>query len=209
VNSFWLIIAVALIGITVITWPLSRIKKLIFWPLLSVLALVLYALWGGFLPVQNALKKEQAKDIIASMGGIDNIVEKLEATVKANPDDAKAWYLLGRVYAGQPVWEKAKHAFKHARELDKHNHKYTLHYAESVWHTNQEQFDEETRALLKGLLQDETTKQDALAMLAMDAYNQKQYQQAIDYWEQLLMLIPSQSEEAAKLRQAITKAEQN
>ena len=48
---------------------------------------------------------------------------------------------------------------------------------------------------------------DALAMLAMDAYQEKHYQIAINYWQQLLIITPPNSDAAKALRKAIAKAQ--
>jgi cytochrome c-type biogenesis protein CcmH/NrfG len=43
-------------------------------------------------------------------------------------------------------------------------------------------------------------------MLAMDAYQQHEYQKAIDYWSSLLILLPQNSSESKAIRKAISKA---
>lgn len=45
-------------------------------------------------------------------------------------------------------------------------------------------------------------------MLAMDAFESRNYQLAIDHWQHLLKLAPEHSEEAQLLRKAIAKAQQ-
>ncbi len=45
-------------------------------------------------------------------------------------------------------------------------------------------------------------------MLAMDAYMRHSYQQAINYWQHLLTIIPPQSDDAMAIRKAIAKAQQ-
>ena len=56
------------------------------------------------------------------------------------------------------------------------------------------------------MLQRNPNQPDAIAMLATDAFEQDDFQQAIDYWQHLLDLIPPQSDEAKAIRRAINKA---
>jgi cytochrome c-type biogenesis protein CcmH/NrfG len=45
-------------------------------------------------------------------------------------------------------------------------------------------------------------------MLAMDAFQQKDYERAIALWERLLPLMPEQSRDSNAIRQAIAAAQQ-
>ena len=116
--------------------------------------------------------------------------------------------MLGRLYASQGTWEKAKAAFAMASELEPDSEKYRINYAQSLWQLNHQAFNDAIRAVFFSVLKSNPEQPDALAMLAMDAFLSKAYSQAIAYWERLLVLVPKDSEDALAIRKAIAKAQQ-
>ena len=209
------LVSFALLGILalgVALYPLRQSQKLLF-ALVPVFGLVLtlgYVVWGGF-PAWHAFKQEEkkqreAEQVVRSFGSVDVLIERMKARVATTPKDAKAWFLLGRVYGSEGHWTQAYDALTMAHTLAPKTEEFTLHYAQSVWETHHQAFDEETRGLLITVLTEHPNQPDALAMLAFDAYNRHLYQDAVMYWERLLRLTPSVSEDADKLRQAIAQA---
>lgn len=202
--------AVGLSGIGLLLYPLKQKKIFVFILVLAVL--LSYVVWGGWFEWQafkrESKKQRDAKAFIASLGSTEAVIEQLKAQVAATPKDAKAWFLLGRVYAASGQWQAAHDAYVLAHSLDANNDTYTLHYAQSVWELNHQAFDEKTRRLLEGILSKNPNQPDALAMLAYDAYSMQHYQVAIQYWERLLQLPDVSDETSSKLRQAIVKARQ-
>lgn len=179
-------------------------------PLIWGSSYALYSVFGGWLEWHNyetaRIKEKEARALLASMGSMDKVIERLKARVNETPKDAKAWFLLGRVYSTEGHAADAKAAFIMARRLDPNNESYILHYAQSVWETNGSAFDADTKSLLEDVLQKNERQPDALAMLALNAYNQTAYGTAADYWERLLLLVPKGSEDADKLSQLVAKA---
>ncbi len=75
-----------------------------------------------------------------------------------------------------------------------------------MWQINHQHFNAEIRHKLQALLRQDPKQPDALAWLAVDAYQQKHYSQAISYWQALLRLTPRDSEAAKALKIAILRA---
>ena len=103
------------------------------------------------------------------------IFNRLETHVHQHPKRTQGWYLLGRLYASQHQWKNAQIAFEHAHVLDPHDKRITVNWAQSLF------------------------------ILATDAYQKGQYQDAINNWQHLLTLIPPESEEAKNIRRMIRK----
>jgi cytochrome c-type biogenesis protein CcmH len=196
----------------IVCYPLRQSPRMM-WMMTPVCGLVLvlgYAAWGGF-PAWHAFQQEEkkqreAEQVVRSFGSVDALIERMKERVATTPKDAKAWFLLGRVYGSEGHWVEAHEALTMAHTLAPHTEEFTLHYAQSVWETHHQAFDDEIHALLTAVLTEHPNQPDALAMLAFDAYNKHLYQDAVMYWEHLLRLTPSASEDADKLRQAIAKA---
>jgi cytochrome c-type biogenesis protein CcmH len=210
--SFGFIGILGIAGMAVAVYPLRKRKKLVFLlvPTVTVVLVISYVMWGGGLEWQAfqivEKKQREAKRVIEALGSVEAVVARLKKRLSEDPKDAKAWFLLGRVYASSGNWRDAKGAYVIAHGLLPKNHEYTLHYAESIWELNDQTFDDKTRALLISILQENPRQPDALAMLAYDAYTNEHHKEAAVYWERLLEQVDPSTEEAAKIQQAIVKA---
>ncbi|MDF1828263.1 MAG: hypothetical protein P1U39_08305 [Legionellaceae bacterium] len=206
------LIALGLLGMVVALRPFWQAKRfvLILAPVLCVGVVLGYGVWGGFFEWRAfylaEAKQKQAEAVVQSLGSTQAIIERFQGYLKQSPNDAKAWFLLGRVYVAEADWLHANQAFTTAHHLAPEVDEYTLHYVQSVWELSDQSFDENARALLLNILKQNPEQPDALAMLALDAYKRNNNQLAVIYWERLLKLAPQGSEEANKLRQAIAQA---
>lgn len=210
VTCFFLLISLAL---PAAFYPLRKSKKVAYllMPLMIFAAALAYWHWGAmgewqrFLNRQENQKKIQA--VFQTIKSPTQIIERLKARLQEQPNSARGWYLLGRLYASQEQWTQARDAFIKAHQLNADDEATTINYAQSLWQLNHQQFNEPVRKIFKEVLQKNPNQPDALAMLAMDAYMAHNYQLAIDYWQQLLKLAPQQSQEAQMIRKAIAKAQ--
>lgn len=169
-----------------------------------------YLQWGGWQGLrtydQHQAKLAHANTLIKSMGGRQALIEEMQARLKKNPESSQGWYLLGRLYMTQGSFKQAREAFAQAHALSPDDVTVTVNYAESVWSSNGQAFDEPTRGMLEAVLTQNPNQTDTLAMLVMDAYQQHQYQKAIDYGSRLLLFLPQQSDEAGAIRKVLVKA---
>lgn len=217
-NEFWLILFVfsllTLIVVSMLVYSLrdtGRGLKLVVIPIVLSIISLGYWQWGAWTGwhdyVVEEKKQAQIKEVLKSIKSPMELVDRLKERLKANPDSAQGWFLLGRLYASQSQWKEAHEALRQAHKLEPENESMTLNYAQSLWQLNGQHFNEESRALFKAIIIKNPQQPDALAMLAMDAFDNHLYQQAIEHWEALLKLAPPQSEEAQMIRQAIAKAQ--
>lgn len=196
-----------------ILYPLhnKRPVNLVFAPFVLIFVSVAYWYWGswsswsGYLDQET--RKQQLNVILRSLKDPEEVIKKLSERLKENPNSARGWYLLGRIYAGQRHWLHARDAFARSYQLNSKDEATVVHYVHSLWEINQQRFNAQTRRLLKTLLRNNPHQPDALSMLAMDAFTQHDYSLAISYWQKLLRLIPSRSQEAKAIRKALSKAQ--
>lgn len=216
-SEWWLpglfIVITCLAGLGFV-YPLKqRIKwTLILMPLILLFTTTAYLLWGGFPQWQKYLHQQQAQlrvqKILASIKSPQELIVKLQARLREQPQSAKGWYLLGRLYSSQQEDKPASLAFAKAYALKPANELYAVHYAHSLWQVNQQQFNPQIVRLFEVLLKNNPNQPDALAMLAMDAFLNHVYEKAIAYWQRLLQQTPASSEEALVIQKAIVKAQQ-
>lgn len=219
VNNLLLIcfLILSIVAVFVLLYPLRKGKNRVTTMLLVLVFLVLpmlgYLYWGAgseWNKYQDKLaKQEQVNVLVKSVNGDPHaIINKLKKRLQQQPNSAEGWYLLGRLYASQDDWQHAYHAYNKAHDLAPTNEKIVINYAQSMWQLNRRQFNPKIRALFQSVLQKNKHQPDALAMLAMDAFVGHAYQQAIDYWQRLLNIVPPESEDASSIRKAIVKAQQ-
>lgn len=193
-------------------YPLRQQRTLLWFaaPILLSLMGGAYFLWGDFTGWQSYTHRQQshqaAQQLLRSVKSPQELIDKLQAKLKKQPQSAQGWYLLGRLYATNHQQDKATHAFATAHALSPDQELYTVHYAHSLWQLNHQSFTPQIMSIFKQLLQKNPQQTDALAMLALNAYDQHAYEEAIGYWQRLLALVPEQSEEALAIRKAIVKA---
>lgn len=214
-NEWWLLacfLIILMLALGVALYPLRKTR--LAWllaPVLLVLISIAYWHWGAWPEwasyLQAREKQQRVQAMLKSMHDPSQLIDKLKATLQKQPNSARGWYLLGRLYVSQNEWQLANDAFAKAHELEPNDEKITVNYAQNLWQINHQTFDKTSRALLTDVLKRNANQPDALAMLAMDAYKRRAYQQAIDYWQRLLKLIPPHSEEAQAIRKAIAKAQ--
>ncbi len=200
-----------LVALVVMLFPL-REKRGILLFLVPVLTISLgsgYWYWGNWSAWQSYRQQEAKRkqvQILSQALKPAEIIAKLKQRLEGEPQSERGWYLLGRLYASQGKWLLAQNSFTKAMRLNPHSEVYVLNYAQAYLQLNQ-QLDEQVRDLISTVLQKNPQQADALTLLAMDAYKHQKYLQAIDYWQNLLKLLPQTSEEAQLVKKAIAKAQ--
>lgn len=210
-----LLAVTGLIAALVIVYPLRK-NRAVCCSLFGLILLVTsfgYANWGSFNAWrdhhQQQQKQEVARQILKTMKSPQELINKLRAKLDNSPASAKGWYLLGKLYVNQNDNQQALKAFAKAYQFKPEEEEFAVHYAHAVWQANNQQFNDTIRTIFKELLKSNPQQPDALAMLAMDAYQAKAYPDAITYWERLLKIAPAGSDEAKAIRKAIAKAQSN
>ncbi len=203
----------AILAGMLITAPfkLSRVKKSVFFLGVLLVSGVFYYFWGGGALwheySQQQYKNKQARALLATIKNPDELITTLKKTLGNTAKSAEGWFLLGRLYSAQGNWSSACEAFALANQFAPNNQKTMSNYAYALWQNNGHKFTTTSRKLYHQLLQLNSEQPDALAMLAMDSYQQHQFNQAQQYWRRLLPLVNNNSEEEHKLRNAILEAE--
>lgn len=179
--------------------------------LLLLLPFLAYLKMGNWTALQNYTDEQSrlatAKALLSKIHSPQQLIDKLKVQLERNPNSARGWFLLGRIYASLQDWSQAEASFKKAYQLDHQDEAILINYAESLWQNNQQKWNENIRGLYQKALRQNPEQPDALTMLAMDAYLNHQYLDAIRYWKQLLKLLPEHSEDARIIQKAISKAE--
>lgn len=214
----WLLIFIfallLLVAVALALYPLQRKFRLFQIGVALILIIgssIGYWHWGAWKTIiaysQQERLKIQAQSVLKSIKNPEELIDKLKQHLKVKPNAARGWFLLGRLYASQGKWAAAVEALDKAHQLKPHNEQFTVNYAHSMWQLNGQRFNSHIRSTYQDVLKDNPNQVDALSMLAIDAFQEKAYEKAIEYWTQLLALVPSDSADAKAIRKAIAKAQ--
>ena len=217
-NEWWLIFGLAILGVSALpfmVYPFYKSKAQVFAviPLFIIAISVAYWRWGAWTDWQKFMKTQasqrQVEAVLKTIKSPAELVQRIKARLALDPKSTRGWYLLGRLYASQGQWVEAREAFSTAHQLSPEDEATTVNYLNSLWQLNQQQLNSQIREQFKILLQKNPKQPDTLAMLAMDAFTNQDYQLAINYWQKLLELATEGSEEGEMIRKAIARAQAN
>lgn len=168
--------------------------------LMPLLAYGLYLHWGAIDDVERARTfAEQPKTI-------EEMTARLEAQVKSEPDSAEAWYFLGRTYMAQERASDAAAAFERAVSLSERAPELLGQWAQALYFAGERQWTEQLQALTDEALRADPAEVTSLGLLGIAAYEEQRFQQAIDYWEQLVAALPAQDPSRAAIQGGIEQA---
>ncbi len=175
------------------------------------IALLLYGHWGDSKQVQQLLISqeniEQEAKLREQLGSPQQVILQLQQHLKQYPQSAEGWYLLGRLYASQQQFNNANIAFAHAYQLAPHNVDVLFNYAQALSLQNNDHITNQAAKLLQEILILQPDNDAARNLLAIYAYQQQNYQSAINLWEKVLSHSSLNSADAQALVKAIAKAQ--
>lgn len=166
--------------------------------LLPVAAFTLYFWLGNptsLVAIATAGNAAQAQAQSAAGGhDIAKMLEKVEAKVRANPDDGPAWVMLARTYAAMDRWSDAARAFERATKLMPKEAAVLSGYAEALAILNDRTLKGKPMELVQKALELDPNDMKALELSAIQAFQEKNFVQAADYFGRLYRLLPADSQ---------------
>lgn len=130
----------------------------------------------------------------------------LRTALQTEPDNLADWTMLGRLGMVLNNADTASQAFEHALQLAPNDLALKQDYAEVLTRSPDPQDNRQASLLLQALLKADPQNLRTLSLLAFNAYEQQQYDQAIDAWQTLLGLLPAGDSRHAMIARSIEKA---
>ena len=159
---------------------------------IAVFSWMSYQYWGSS---QQIVRHTQHLNNMS----VSEIIEKMEKHLAKQPNSAQGWYLLGKLYFHQAHYQLASNALKKAYQLRPDDLETKLYYAQALFF----QKNPQAYQLLVEIVEKDPNETTAINLLALDAYQKKNYQQAIQYWEKLLDFYSTDSEDGKALLKMI------
>jgi cytochrome c-type biogenesis protein CcmH len=139
---------------------------------------------------------------------VDAMVVRLAARLEKTPEDANGWALLGRSYVAMQRYQDAAAAYARAAALIKDDANLLADYADALAMAQGRRIDGKPLQLVEQALKIDPMQWKALAMAGSAAFERKEYQQAIGYWEKLRGRAEPNSEFARNVAANIEEARQ-
>ena len=125
---------------------------------------------------------------------IQKLVGTLVERLRANPQDAEGWAVLGRSLYALGRHAEAADAFSKASAMVPNDAQLLADYADAMAMANGERLDEQSIALIRRALQADPNNQKALWLGGTAEFESGNFAGAVKYWEHLLKLLPPNSE---------------
>ena len=158
-------------------------------PLSSV---ALYLVYGEYRVIENpqlvkAVPQQQAAT--APQMSLDEMVVAIKEKLRANPEDAEGWFMLGRALMGKQQYNEAVTAFQRSNDLIGDEPGILFALADALAMQNNGNLLGEPEALVKRGLELAPRFPNGLWLAGMAAEQREDYKAAHVYWTKLLPLI--------------------
>ena len=137
---------------------------------------------------------------------MEEMITGLQKKTADNPDDPDAWYLLGRLYAATEQFPESVKAYEKLVEVSDRQPTALVVLADSLAMTQGGKLSGRPLSLVMEALEKEPNHTTALWMAGQAAANQKQYTEAIDYWQRAALGLKDNKEMLGELRSMIDEA---
>jgi cytochrome c-type biogenesis protein CcmH len=173
---------------------------------LSVGAVVFYLKVGELKGIEPPQVTAPMSDESRSQQQIDANVNALAERLKANPSDGEGWVMLARSYTSVEKFGEASGAYAKATELMPNNADLWAEYAFTSAMASGRQLEGRPMEFVDRALKIDPENLKALQLAGNAAFQKKEYQKAIDYWERVLKKVPPGSEIAQSIQLRIDEA---
>lgn len=173
----------------------------------------------GFMSQEQLASATQMQHANAGMGGAGagaggveghaefaSVVDNLIVRLNSNPEDIEGWIMLARTYAIMNRFEDASNTYAKINELVPDNPQILSDYADMLAMTNQGGLAGKPTELIQQALSIDPDYPKALALAGTVAFEKKDFNDAAEYWERLLAVIPADSQLAGSVRESIADA---
>ena len=182
---------------------------------LALVAVIFYLRVGNPNSITNAATSSTATTPAApatapggerSQAQIEANVAELAKRLQSNPSDVQGWTMLARSYGALEKYGEAAGAYARLTELTPNDADLWAEYAFAVAMASGRKLEGKPMELVDHALKIDPNNARALGLAANAAYEAKNYQKAIDYWQRLMKQVPAGSEIAKTIQERIDEA---
>ena len=168
--------------------------------LVPVLGLGLYLHFGA------SDKVELTREFSQAPKSMEEMTQRLERAVAAQPESAEALYFLGRTYMTEERPADAAKIFERTVNLAGRQPELLGQWAQALYFADGKKWSDQIQALTDEALKADPKEVTSLGLLGIAAFEGQRYQDAIDYWNRLLEQLPPEDKSRIALQGGITRA---
>ncbi|MFC3609569.1 c-type cytochrome biogenesis protein CcmI [Stutzerimonas tarimensis] len=179
---------------------LGRGLPLIAALLVPVAGIAMYWHWGALDRVQLA------REFSTQPQTMQEMLARLERAVEVQPDNAEAWYFLGRTYMSQERPEEAAQAFEQTVRLAGRQPDLLGQWAQALYFGGGRQWTEQLQEITREALHGDRNETTTLGLMGIAAFEERRFADAMEYWGRLVALLPEQDPSRAAIQGGIERA---
>ncbi|MBN8489564.1 MAG: tetratricopeptide repeat protein, partial [Burkholderiales bacterium] len=160
---------------------------------------------GAAAPVAEAASAGQAPHAMGTQQ-IEGMLASLNERLKAQPDDAEGWLMLGRSYSVLGRFNEAVPAYRKVLALQPTHAQALADLADALAMLNGRSFQGEPTQLIAAALKAEPDNLKALALAGTLAFEAGDAKTAVRHWERAVKVGPPDSDLVKQLQGALTEA---
>jgi len=169
-----------------------------------IASLSLYGLWGAgaeaIAPDSIPEEVKIAKQKHNQKETIENMLVQLETRLKEDPTDGEGWFMLARSYQFLKRYDDAVMAFEKSLPLGGSQSADVLSsFADAIAMASDRQLTDKAVSVLKQALAIDPNHVKSLWLVGTAAYQNKNNQEALEYWERLYAILPPGSDDANQI----------
>jgi len=137
---------------------------------------------------------------------MQEIVAGINAHLEENPEDARAWFMLGRAHLSLGEYEQATTVLRKSLEIEPANIDAKLRLADAIGLTQQGDLAGEPVKLLEDILQQQPNHPQGLWLYGIALEQRGDKEQAVATWQKLLPVIQTDARATSEVKQLIASA---
>ena len=161
-------------------------------PILTVSLYLMLGKPGGMDSQHQKPEATRSQDVTQEQ--LNAMVEGLAQKLKAKPDDADGWAMLGHSYVQLRRYSDASAAYARAVALLPNNAQLLADYADVLAMNNARSMQGEPEKIIQQALKIDPNNVKALALAGTAAFQRHDYRGANEIWQKLLKLVPADSQ---------------
>jgi cytochrome c-type biogenesis protein CcmH len=174
-------------------------------------SLSLYLVFGDYRVIQNpqiAQTPAHQQTTTAPEMSLDEMVVAIEERLRENPQDAEAWFMLGRTQMSKQQFDEAAKAFRRSNDLMADEPGILFALADALAMQNNSSLKGEPEALIERGLQLAPRFPNGLWLAGMAAEQRGDFKAAHEHWSLLLPMIGDNPESENEVRELLAMLEQ-
>ena len=157
---------------------------------IPLLAILLYADWGGSLgsiaDVELARQLQQPERAPHEQANMDEALESLQKRLAQQPENHEGWYLLARSMLARGRYGDAVDAFAHLLVSYPEDATLLSSQAQAMYLADGRKLTARVTQVIDRTLSLEPNAPNIMEIFGMDAFDRREYQEAIDYFNRML-----------------------